>query len=138
MKKPDGKAEAGWYDAPEIDGYLQYWNGKFWTKKKQIKEGFEHLEILPEFELARFYFRKPYTSDNAFMAWVVLNTLMAGSRLVSNANDGGLNTSNTFSVISGFTDAVIGTLITAFVIWVFFFVYLIPRRIRDKKKGVGH
>ena len=46
MKKPDGKAEAGWYDAPEIDGYLQYWNGKFWTKKKQIKDGFEDLYII--------------------------------------------------------------------------------------------
>jgi hypothetical protein len=35
MKKPDGKAPAGWYDAPEVDGHEQYWNGNFWSTQKR-------------------------------------------------------------------------------------------------------
>jgi hypothetical protein len=35
MKKPEGKAPAGWYDAPEVDGHEQYWNGNFWSKQKR-------------------------------------------------------------------------------------------------------
>ena len=71
MKKPHGKAEAGWYDAPEIDGYLQYWNGKFWTKKKQIKDGFEDLEIPPDYELGIFLFRSPIMSDGIFITFLI-------------------------------------------------------------------
>ena len=134
MKKPDGKAEAGWYDAPEIDGYLQYWNGKYWTKKKQPKDGHENLDITPEYELGKFYFRKPYFSDNAFMGWVVVNFFMTISRLANNVNNGELNVSSTFSIVSGLADAVIGTLLTAFFIWIFFLAYLVPRRIKDNKK----
>jgi hypothetical protein len=134
VKKPNGKAEAGWYDAPEIDGYLQYWNGKYWTKKKQPKDGHENLDITPEYELGKFYFRKPYFSDNAFMGWVVVNFFMTISRLANNVNNGELNVSSTFSIVSGLADAVIGTLLTAFFIWIFFLAYLVPRRIKDNKK----
>jgi hypothetical protein len=134
MRKPDGKAEAGWYDAPEIDGYLQYWNGKYWTKKKQPKDGHENLDITPEYELGKFYFRKPYFSDNAFTGWVVVNFFMTISRLANNVNNGELNVSSTFSIVSGLADAVIGTLLTAFFIWIFFLAYLVPRRIKDNKK----
>jgi hypothetical protein len=35
MEKPKGAAPAGWYDAPEVDGHEQYWNGKFWSKQKR-------------------------------------------------------------------------------------------------------
>ena len=137
MKKPQGKAEAGWYDAPEIEGYLQYWNGKFWTKKKQIKDGFEHLELIPEFELGKFFFRKPFTSDNAFIGWAVLNGLVALSRLSSNSKQG-FDTSNAFSIFSGIGDAVFGTFFLALFTWVFFLVYLIPRRIKDKKNSTNN
>lgn len=137
MKKPDGKAKPGWYDAPEIEGYLQYWNGKYWTKKKQLKDGNESLDIMPEYEFGRFYFRKPYASDNAFIGWAIFNGLFALSRLSTNANNGGFDTSNTFSIYSGLGDAVIGTVLIALFIWVFFLIYLIPRRIKDKKKQKG-
>jgi len=33
MRKPEGKAPAGWFDSPEHEGYEQYWNGSFWTKQ---------------------------------------------------------------------------------------------------------
>jgi len=134
MKKPDGKAEAGWYDAPEIEGHLQYWNGKFWTKKKQIKDGFENLEVLPEYSLGQFYFRKPFTSDKAFIGWAVLNGLVAFSRFSSNSKQG-FDTSNAFSIYSGIGDAVFGTIFLAIFSWVFLLLYLIPRRIKDKKNS---
>ena len=134
MKKPNGKAEAGWYDAPEIEGYLQYWNGKYWTKKKQPKDGYENLDVTPEYELGRFFFRKPYFSDNAFIGWIVVNFLMAISRLTNNVNNGELNLSSTFSIVSGLGDAVIGTLLIAFLVWIFFLAYLVPRRIKDNKE----
>jgi hypothetical protein len=35
MKKPSGAAPAGWYDAPEVEGHEQYWNGKSWAKQKR-------------------------------------------------------------------------------------------------------
>jgi hypothetical protein len=70
VKKPNGKAEAGWYDAPEIDGYLQYWNGKFWTKNKQIKDGSENLEIPPDYELGKLLFRSPIMSDGIFITYL--------------------------------------------------------------------
>jgi hypothetical protein len=137
MKKPEGKAEAGWYDAPEIEGYLQYWNGKFWTKKKQIKNGFEYLEDIPEFELGKFFFRKPFTSDNAFIGWAILNGLVAFGRFSSNSKQG-FDTSNAFSVISGIGDAVFGTFFLALFTWIFFLLYLIPRRIKDKKNSAAN
>jgi hypothetical protein len=137
MKKPDGKAEAGWYDAPEIEGYLQYWNGKFWTKKKQIKDGYENLEVLPEFELGKFYFRKPFTSDNAFIGWAVINGLVAISRFSKNSKQG-FDTSNAFSIYTGIADAVFGTFLFALFTWIFFLLYLIPRRNRDKKNSTAN
>lgn len=46
MEKPQGKAPAGWYDAPEIQGAYQFWNGKFWTKHK-LSKGEQLPETLP-------------------------------------------------------------------------------------------
>jgi uncharacterized membrane protein YhaH (DUF805 family) len=46
MKKPEGKAPAGWYDAPEIPDVLQFWNGKHWSKNKSRK-GDQSPELLP-------------------------------------------------------------------------------------------
>jgi len=37
MQKPKGSAPAGWYDAPEVEGALQYWNGKSWSKNKRFE-----------------------------------------------------------------------------------------------------
>jgi hypothetical protein len=133
MKKPEGKAEAGWYDAPEIEGYLQYWNGKFWTKKKQPKDGYENLEILPDYELGRLYFRTPYASDSAFISWTVIIGMLTFGRFSVNANTGGFDTSSTFSIVSGLIDAVFGTLLIAVFVWLCFLPYLIPRRVKDKK-----
>jgi uncharacterized membrane protein YhaH (DUF805 family) len=45
MKKPQGNVDAGWYDAPEIEGYFQFWNGKFWTKHKRLKGDFLPEEL---------------------------------------------------------------------------------------------
>jgi hypothetical protein len=128
MKKPDGKAEAGWYDAPEIDGYLQYWNGKFWTKKKQVKDGFEVLEIPPDYELGKFLFRSPIMSDVIFIAYLVF----AGLTIVYLIVD-------YLEFVSGTTRVsllipAIG--ITLLWIYIIFLLVLIPRRIFDKKRGI--
>jgi hypothetical protein len=128
MKKPDGKAEAGWYDAPEIDGYLQYWNGKFWTKKKQVKDGFEVLEIPPNYELGKFLFRSPIMSDAIFIAYLVFAGLTVVYLIV-----------DYLEFVSGTTRVsllipAIG--ITLLWIYIIFLLVLIPRRVFDKKRGI--
>ena len=128
MKKPDGKAEAGWYDAPEIDGYLQYWNGKFWTKKKQIKDGFEDLEIPPGYELGIFLFRSPIMSDGIFITFLIIAGIFLAYLVV-----------DYLEFTSGFTTVLL--LIPAFIvtlipIYIIFLLVLIPRRLFDKKRGI--
>ena len=36
MEKPKGKVVAGWYTAPEVEGYEQYWDGSKWLKQKRL------------------------------------------------------------------------------------------------------
>lgn len=36
MEKPKGKVVAGWYTAPEVEGYEQYWDGSQWLKQKRL------------------------------------------------------------------------------------------------------
>jgi hypothetical protein len=128
MKKPDGKAEAGWYDAPEIDGYLQYWNGKFWTKKKQIKDGFEDLEIPPDYELGKFLFRSPIMSDIVFISYLVITGLTVLYLFVDY-----LEFTSGVTAVSLLIPSIGITLIW---IYLLFLLVLIPRRIFDKKKGI--
>ena len=52
MKKPEGKAEAGWYDAPEIIGYEQYWDGSKWLSQKRLVGSNEDLKKSPDFIVA--------------------------------------------------------------------------------------
>lgn len=128
MKKPPGKAEAGWYDAPEIEGYLQYWNGKFWTKKKQVKNGYENLEVLPEYELGILLFRSPIMSDRVFITFL----LISGIVIIISAQD-------TLADIGGIPGALLVIPIAALTItfvYILFLLVLIPRRIFDKRKGV--
>ena len=128
MKKPDGKAEAGWYDAPELEGFLQYWNGKFWTKKKQIKDGFENLEVGPKYELGKFFFRNPIKNDAIFITYSVI----AGIAIILSAKD-------ILADISGIAGALLvipaAALAMAYV-YIIFLIVLIPRRILDKRKGI--
>jgi hypothetical protein len=128
MKKPEGKAEAGWYDAPEIEGYLQYWNGRFWTKEKQIKDGFENLEVLPEKQLGKFLFRSPIMNDGIFIAYLVLAGISA-LYLIADYRD----------FTSGITTIILiipAIGITLIWIYIIFLLVLIPRRLLDKKNGI--
>jgi hypothetical protein len=52
MKKPEGKAEAGWYDAPEIIGYEQYWDGSKWLRQKRLSGSNKDLKKSPDFIVA--------------------------------------------------------------------------------------
>lgn len=52
MRKPEGKALAGWYDAPEVAGYEQYWNGNFWTKQKRPVGSQTEFKQMNNFALA--------------------------------------------------------------------------------------
>jgi hypothetical protein len=135
MEKPKGKAPAGWYDAPEITGLEQFWNGKSWSSNKRIPGDEEGLQPLPEaiFYLGKFLFRKPYFQDNSFVAFLSINAFFAFSRVITNAQNGGFHT-GPGAIFSGIGDAVIGTLAIGLVVWLFFLIYLIPRRIKDKKK----
>lgn len=128
MKKPDGKAEAGWYDAPELEGHLQYWNGKYWTKKKQVKDGDENLGVLPEYELGKFLFRSPIMSDGIFIAYLILAGLTT-AYLIADYSE----------FVSGVTKVTLlipAIGITLIWIYIIFLLVLIPRRIFDKKRGI--
>jgi hypothetical protein len=128
MKKPDGKAEAGWYDAPELDGYLQYWNGKFWTKKKQIKDGFQNLEIPPDYELGLFLFRRPIMSDGIFIAYFIIS----GITFLYLVIDYLKFTTGLIAVLL----LIPASIVTLIWIYIIFLLVLIPRRIFDKKRGI--
>ena len=135
MEKPKGKAPAGWYDAPEIAGLEQYWNGKSWSSKKRIPGDEEGTQPLPEaiFYLGKFLFRKPYFQDNSFIAFVSINGFFAFSRVITNAQNDGFHT-GPGAILSGILDAVFGTLAIGLFVWIFFLIYLLPRRNKDKKK----
>jgi hypothetical protein len=128
MKKPDGKAEAGWYDAPEIEGHLQYWNGKFWTKKKQVKDGYEILEVLPDYELGKLLFRSPIMSDGIFIAYLIF----AGLTIIYLFVDY-LEFASGVTAVSLLVPSIGITLVWIYLI---FLLVLIPRRIFDKKRGI--
>jgi hypothetical protein len=128
MEKPEGKAEAGWYDAPEIEGYVQYWNGRYWTKKKQIKDGFEDIKSPPKVSLGKFLFRSPIMDDGVFIAYLVIS----GISFVYLIFD-------YFEFTSGLTALLLiiaGTLVTSIWIYIIFLLILIPRRIFDRRKGL--
>lgn len=127
MKKPEGKAEAGWYDAPEIEGYLQYWNGKYWTSHKQVIDGNENLELLPKYKLSRFLFRAPLMEDGVFVAYLVVS----GLTLIYIVTDT-FSYSNGIIAIALLVPSIVVTLLW---IYILFLLILIPRRIKDKKSS---
>ncbi len=129
MRKPEGNAEAGWYDHPTEDGYEKYWNGKFWSTKvrKFGEEG--PLEIPADQKyLGRFLFRYPVKRDGAFIAYlgtVALGIFYGFSQEVS-SGDG----------LAIVIVALLGALVTVPWIYILFLLFLIPRRFIDKKRGL--
>ena len=128
MEKPKGKAPAGWYDAPEIAGLEQYWNGKSWSSKKRIPG---QPLIIPQ--SGKFFFSRPYLQDSAFKVFIAFIALNAIFRVIKNIQDDGFQLSSSGSIISGLIDGVFFVGSSAIVTWVFFLVYLIPRRKMDRK-----
>lgn len=129
MRKPEGKAEAGWYDDPTGDGFEKYWNGLFWTKKVR-KFGEDGPIALPAGQkyLGRLLFRYPLGSDGAFIAYLVTVALgiFYGFNQEISSGDG-------FAII---VVALFGALITIPWVYILFLVFLLPRRIVDKKRGL--
>ncbi len=129
MRKPEGNAEAGWYDHPTEDGYEKYWNGKFWSTKvrKFGEEG--PLEIPADQKyLGRFLFRYPVKRDGAFIAYlgtVALGIFYGFSQEVS-SGDG----------LAIVIVALLGALVTVPWVYILFLLFLIPRRFIDKKRGL--
>jgi hypothetical protein len=129
MRKPEGKAEAGWYDHPTENGYEKYWNGKFWTKKNRLL-GEEGPIAIPADQkyLGRLLFRYPVKSDGAFIAYLItvaIGIFYGFSQEIS-SGDG----------LAIIVVALFGALVTVPWIYILFLVFLIPRRIFDKKRGV--
>lgn len=129
MQKPEGKAEAGWYDHPTEVGYEKYWNGKFWTKKYRLL-GEEGPLAIPADQkyLGRLLFRYPIGSDGAFIAYLI--TVALGVFYILKQE-----------VSSGFDlalviNALLGSLLTIPWVYILFLIYLVPRRIVDKKRGM--
>jgi len=129
MEKPEGKAEAGWYDHPQFEGYEKYWNGKFWTKKNRLV-GEEGPTAIPKDVkyLGRFLFISPIRSDGAFIGYLITVALGIFSALIQEVSRG------------VDLELIIVTLLGSFVtipwIYLLFLLYLIPRRIVDKKRGM--
>lgn len=129
MRKPEGKAEAGWYDHPTENGYEKYWNGKFWTKKSRLF-GEEGPIAIPADQkyLGRLLFRYPIKNDGAFIAYLItvaIGIFYGFSQEIS-SGDG-------LAIIA---IALFGALVTVPWIYILFLVFLVPRRIIDKKRGL--
>jgi hypothetical protein len=129
MRKPEGKAEAGWYDHPTENGYEQYWNGKFWTTKYRLI-GEEGPIAIPADQkyLGRLLFRYPIKSDGAFIAYLItvaIGIFYGFSQEISSGDGLAI-------IIVGF----FGALVTVPWIYILFLVFLVPRRIIDKKRGL--
>ena len=129
MQKPEGKAEAGWYDHPTENGYEKYWNGKFWTKKNRLF-GEEGPIAIPADQkyLGRLLFRYPIGSDGAFIAYLItvaLGTFYILKQEVSSGFD-----------LALIINALLGSVLTIPWVFILFLIYLVPRRIVDKKRGM--
>lgn len=129
MQKPEGKAEAGWYDHPTENGYEKYWNGKFWTTKYRLI-GEEGPIAIPADQkyLGRLLFRYPIKSDGAFIAYLItvaIGIFYGFSQEISSGDGLAI-------IIVGF----FGALVTVPWIYILFLVFLVPRRIIDKKRGL--
>ena len=129
MRKPEGKAEAGWYDHPSEDSYEQYWNGKFWTTKYRLI-GEEGPIAIPADQkyLGRLLFRYPIKSDGAFIAYLITVAIGIFYGLSQEISSG----DGLAIIIVGF----FGALVTVPWIYILFLVFLVPRRIIDKKRGL--
>lgn len=129
MRKPEGKAEAGWYDHPTENGYEKYWNGKFWTKKNRLF-GEEGPIAIPADQkyLGRLLFRYPIKSDGAFIAYLITVAIGIFYGLSQEISSG-----DGLAII---VVALLGALVTVPWIYILFLVFLVPRRIIDKKRGL--
>lgn len=129
MRKPEGKAEAGWYDHPTENGYEKYWNGKFWTKKNRLIGEEGPIAIPPNQKyLGRLLFRYPIKSDGAFIAYLI--TVGIGVFVGLKQED--LSVNGLEIVIA----TLLGTLVTIPWVYILFLIFLVPRRIIDKRRGV--
>ena len=129
MQKPEGKAEAGWYDHPSEDGYEKYWNGKFWTTKIR-KFGEEGPLTIPADQkyLGRLLFRYPIGSDGAFIAYLITVALGIFYALKQEIS-GGVD-------VALIINTLLGSVVTFPWVYILFLIYLVPRRIVDKKRGM--
>ena len=129
MQKPEGKAEAGWYDHPTENGYEKYWNGKFWTKKYRLL-GEEGPVAIPADQkyLGRLLFRYPIGSDGAFIGYLITVALGVFYILKQEVSSG-------FD-LALLINALLGSVLTIPWVYIFFLLYLVPRRIVDNKRGL--
>ena len=130
MKKPEGIAAPGWYDAPETPNMEQYWNGKYWSKHKRYV-GEIGPEVFPHNQkfLHKSLFRRPLEKDNVFAAYVIVTGLAI---FYSIQQDVSTNKSLPFFITT------IAALTIVPWVYILFMIILIPRRILDKKKGLTH
>ena len=129
MQKPEGKAEAGWYDHPTEVGYEKYWNGKFWTKKNRVF-GEEGPIAIPADQkyLGRLLFRYPIGSDGAFIGYLIIVALGVFNGLRQEVSSG-------FD-LALIINALFLSVVTIPWVYILFLIYLVPRRIVDKKRGI--
>lgn len=130
MKKPPGKADPGWYESPTLEGYFQYWDGEYWTENKIINDGLDPKTIPPASDviLGKFLLTKPYYTDGALLVILGLSLLTAISTVRATYTDvSNLN-------LIGFVALALDFILPIIFYWVIFLVYLIPRRIKHKRK----
>lgn len=129
MQKPEGKAEAGWYDHPTDEGFEKYWNGKFWTKNNRLI-GEAGPVAIPANEkyLGRFLFRYPIGSDGAFIGYLITVVLTIFYSLKQEIS-GGVD-------VALIITTLLGSVVTFPWVYILFLIYLIPRRVVDKKRGM--
>lgn len=134
MKKPDGEAPAGWYEVLGERNSERFWDGTNWTSETRkadfVSQGSEPIVNASDNQkltLGKFLFRNPVTSDWAFILYVVLVGLSSFSSIKQDV-DRGLS-------IPIYVQLV-GVMVTALWVYIISLLILVPRRIRDKRRGL--
>ncbi len=131
MDKPGNDAPAGWYEVPGERNSERYWDGTNWTaqtrkaENPQISEDSNDSKI--EVTLGKFLFRNPITSDWAFITYLVI---LGFTMFSSIKQDYGNGSSLPYILV------IPEIAVTGIWIYILFLVVLIPRRMKDKRRGM--
>ena len=128
MKKPVDDNSPGWFEDPEVENLERYWNGKYWSKHTRIPgEINPDLTATSDFRLGKFLFRSPIKEDVLFKAYLIISAVSLLFSLKAEFDITGSKYLIFYIFIAPYY---------FFIVYFWFLLILVPRRIKDKKKGM--